>query len=69
MSALNLTESERTSPLWKKITDYLAAQIEADRIELEKVGNNKAYSDDVLKGKILAWRRLLAKGKEHQPGT
>lgn len=63
---MNLTDSERQSPLWAKIAEHLNAQIEANRLELEKT--NKApssVSDDVLRGLILAQRRLLAKGREN----
>jgi ribosomal protein L18E len=58
---MKLTESERNSPLWQKITEHLVSQIEVHRVELEKI--NRAQGDDVLRGQILACRRLLAKGK------
>ena len=60
-----LTDSERQSPLWAKLKKHLEAQIEASRIELEKVNKPpNTVSDDVLKGNIMAYRKLLAKGKE-----
>jgi len=63
---MKLTESERLSPLWDKITEHLSAQIEANRMELERTNKPpSSVSDDVLRGMILANRRLLAKGKDN----
>lgn len=60
-----LTDSEKLSPLWAKISEHLLSQIEINRLSLEKTNKPpSSLSDDVLRGMILANRRLLAKGKE-----
>lgn len=59
-----ISEAEKLTPVWAKTESYLKQMIEQYRSELEKPNKSAmALNDDVLRGCILAYRRLLSKAE------
>ena len=64
-SKFRITGADKQSEAWRKIEEHLKQKIEDYRSDLEKPNKPpSALNDDVLRGCILAYRRLLAKADE-----
>lgn len=59
MISLDLRDID--SPTWQKLQGHLEECLEKERRNLEKIGDDIPH--DVIRGKILAYRQLLALGK------
>lgn len=52
---MELSDSERDSPLWRKLYEHLEVELESARLNLEKVGGET----DAIRGRIKAIRNLM----------
>lgn len=65
---MELNQLEKDSALWLKLSEYLLARIEAERTELEKLAISSEQTQ-VIRGKILAYRQILNKGRSRPQGN
>lgn len=64
-SEFRITEADKQTMFWFKLEQHLQREIERYRLEMEKTFKSAgSFNDDVLRGLILANRRLLAKADE-----
>lgn len=60
-----LTDAERASPLWEKLTTHFQARISRLHTELENAANETTSAK--LRGRIATFRELLAHDKDSPP--
>ncbi len=62
-----LTDAERASPLWEKLTKHFQARISKLHMELENADDENKSTK--LRGRIATFRELLAHDKDSPPVT